>query len=94
MGRRLRILVQTTIPRRSDDWSIDSLALMRRELARIDEAGVRVDVVARDRSPDATTPDHVLSTLHESDFDELWLFALDAGEGLTAADCSGITRFR
>ncbi len=36
----------------------------------------------------------MLSTLHESDFDELWLFALDEGDGLTAADCSGITRFR
>ena len=94
MDRPLKILVQTTIPRRSDDWSIDSLALMRCELAAINEAGVRVDVVARDRTPDPTTPDPVLSRLDESDFDELWLFALDAGEGLTAADCSGITRFR
>jgi len=94
MGRQLRILVQTTIPRRNDDWSIDSLALMRCEPAAINEAGVRVDVVTRDRAPDPTMPDPVLSTLYESDFDELWLFALDAGEGLTAADCSGITRFR
>jgi hypothetical protein len=34
------------------------------------------------------------TTLHESDFDELWLFTLDGGSGLTAADSSGITRFR
>lgn len=94
MGRPLRILVQTTIPRRSDDWSIESLTLMRGELAVIDEGGVRCDVVARDRAGDPTKPDPVLSTLHESDFDELWLFALDEGEGLTPADCSGITRFR
>jgi hypothetical protein len=32
--------------------------------------------------------------LAESDFDELWLFALDMGEGLSGAECSGITRFR
>src|SRR3989441_13073080 len=67
---------------------------MRSELAAIEEAGMRFEVVARDRAPDPTTPDPVLSKLHESDFDELWLFALDQGDGLTDADCSGITRFR
>ena len=94
MARTLKILVQTTTPRLADDWSIESLTLMRRELASIDEGGLRVDVVARDRAPDASAPDPVLSTLHESGFDELWLFAFDGGEGLTAADCDGITRFR
>ncbi|PMU96343.1 hypothetical protein, partial [Pseudomonas sp. GP01-A4] len=29
-----------------------------------------------------------------SSFDELWLFAVDTGDGLDAADCEGITRFR
>jgi hypothetical protein len=28
------------------------------------------------------------------DFDELWLFAVDTGEGLTKRDCAGITKFR
>src|SRR5712692_4559214 len=77
MARRLKILVQTTIPRRPDDWSTESLTLMRRELAAIEEAGLRFDVVARDRAADPATPDPVLSRLHETDFDELWLFALD-----------------
>jgi hypothetical protein len=36
----------------------------------------------------------VLASLDRSQFDELWLFALDTGGGLTAADCAGITRFR
>jgi hypothetical protein len=36
----------------------------------------------------------VLKILDESDFDELWLFAADIGDSLTAADCAGITRFR
>jgi hypothetical protein len=36
----------------------------------------------------------VLSTLDTSDFDELWLFAVDAGDGITTRDCGGISRFR
>jgi hypothetical protein len=71
MARTLRIVVQTTTPRRVDDWSIESLALMRRELASIEETGLRFDVVARDRASDSAAPDPVLSTLHESNFDEL-----------------------
>jgi hypothetical protein len=94
VARKVKILVQTTIPRRADDWSIESLTLMRNELAAIDEDGVHFQVVGRDRAADPGTPDPVLSTLAESDFDELWLFALDAGDGLSGADCSGITRFR
>src|SRR5258708_38277231 len=94
MSRTLKILVQTTIPRRPDDWSSESSTLMRNELAATEEAGLRFDVVARDRATDASAPDPVLATLDRSNFDELWLFALDQGEGLTPADCSGITRFR
>ena len=36
----------------------------------------------------------MLSSLDSSPYDELWIFAIDTGEGLTRADCSGITRFR
>lgn len=32
--------------------------------------------------------------LDQTDFDELWLFAVDTGSGLSVADCEGITRFR
>jgi len=39
-------------------------------------------------------PDPVLSTLDVSAFDELWLFGVDTGDGLTQADCDGISRFR
>jgi hypothetical protein len=49
MARTAKILIQTTIPRRTDDWSIESLSLMRRELAHIDEPGVRFEVVSRDQ---------------------------------------------
>ena len=36
----------------------------------------------------------MLSRLDETGFDELWLFAVDNGDGLTPEDCAGITRFR
>ncbi|HEY2464267.1 MAG TPA: hypothetical protein VGI32_09415 [Steroidobacteraceae bacterium] len=31
--------------------------------------------------------------LDQSQFDEMWLFAVDVGNGLTAADCAAISRF-
>jgi hypothetical protein len=94
LARTVKILMQTTTPRQADDWSIDSFTLTRRELASIEESGLRFEVDARDRDTDIGTPDPVLSTLDESGFDELWLFALDGGDGLTEADCAGIARFR
>jgi hypothetical protein len=46
-------------------------------------------VTARDRGA-IGMPDAVLSTLDESVYDELWLFAVDSGEGLDNADREGI----
>lgn len=96
MTTPIRILLQTTIPFAEDDWHIGRFSLLRDELAAIkDEAGTELCVVkARDRESDASGNDPVLSTLDASDFDELWLFAIDTGSGLTEADCQGITRFR
>ena len=37
--------------------------------------------------------DLLLSKLDSSHFDELWLFAVDTGDGLSKIDCAGITRF-
>ena len=34
-----------------------------------------------------------MSTLGDADFDELWLFALDMGNGLSSNDCAGIAAF-
>jgi hypothetical protein len=94
VARTLRILVQTSTPGSADDWSIDRLTLLRETLAGIREDGVTVTVTARNRPGLPGDPDPVLSKLDETDFDELWLFALDPGDGLAPADCSGITRFR
>jgi hypothetical protein len=94
MDRTVRILVQTTTPAEPDNWSVDSLTLLRQHLGSLRRDGLRFDVTARNREAPAREPDPQLSRLDQSDFDELWLFALDVGEGLTPADCEGISRFR
>src|SRR6058998_2701773 len=96
MKRPIRILLQTTIPETKDDWHIGRFSLLRDHLASLqDEAGNGLcQVTVRNRESDGGTDDPVLSTLDRSDFDELWLFAVDIGDGLTAVDCRGITRFR
>lgn len=95
MAEPVRILLQTTIPPADDDWSIarfSRLAQLLRDYR--DEDGDPVfEVVARDRAS-AEGPDPVLSTIDDSDFDALWLFAVDTGEGLSAEDCAAIGRFR
>ena len=96
MKSPIRVLLQTTIPFVEDDWHIDRFSLLRDELSsRKDESGNPVfDVTTRNRESDAAGNDPVLSSLDATDFDELWLFAVDTGDGLTTADCEGITRFR
>ena len=94
MSTPIRILLQTTIPTTADDWHIGRFSLLRDHLASLrDERGAALyDVVARDRSTGGDDP--VLSTLDASDVDQLWLFAVDTGNGLTTNDCGGISRFR
>lgn len=96
MTRPLRILLQTTIPTTEDDWSIARFSLLHDYLASLqDEAGNPLcEVVARDREPDASGNDPVLSNLGASDFDQLWLFAVDVGDGIGEKDCEGITALR
>lgn len=94
-ARPTRILLQTTIAKTEDDWSIARFGLLRDLLAAAsDDAGRPLYAVeARDRTA-MGEPDPVLSRLDESDFDQLWLFAVDVGDGLTEADCGAISRFR
>ena len=90
-----KILLQTTIPATADDWSIERFnklgALLRSE--RDASGDPLYDVVMRDRVPHGS-PDPVLSTIDRSEFDQLWLFAVDTGDGLAEADCEAISRFR
>jgi hypothetical protein len=95
MRKPSKILLQTTIPATADDWSIARFELLRRHLAGLkdEEGGPVFSVTARDRAPLAS-PDPVLGELEGSDYDALWLFAVDSGDNLTDADCAGITAFR
>lgn len=90
-----KILLQTTIPTAADDWSIARFSLLGALLRdQSDESGRPVyEVTMRDRDAPGR-PDSVLSTIDRSDFDSLWLFAVDTGDGLTEADCEAISRFR
>ncbi|OKH47934.1 hypothetical protein NIES2101_22975 [Calothrix sp. HK-06] len=96
MARPIRILLQTTIPTTEDDWSIVRFSMLQNYLASLrDEAGNALfEVVGRDRVTDIEGNDPILSSLDQSDFNELWLFALDVGEGLSEKDIAGINAFR
>jgi len=96
MPKPLKILLQTTIEFTEDDWHIGRFSMLHEHLASLrDEDGSTLyDVTARNRKTNGTDDDVVLSRLGETDFDQLWLFAVDVGDGLTTADCEGITQFR
>lgn len=92
----INILLQTTIATSANDWHIGRFSLLRAYLAGLRRAdgSPRFRVTARDRDGDGSAPDPVLSTLAASDYDELWLFAVDTGNGLHAQDSQGISDFR
>lgn len=91
-----RILLQTTLlPTDTDNWTISRFSLLQTYLKSLKDSTGQplVHLTARDRTPDHRGDDPVLSQLHRADFDQLWLFALDTGDGLSPADCQGITQF-
>ena len=93
--RPKKILLETTIETTEDDWSIGRFSLLGALLRaqRNDLGDPLYEVVMRDRDKPGR-PDSVLSVIDESDFDQLWLFAVDTGDGLTEQDCAAISRFR
>lgn len=96
MNKQVKILLQTTIPHTDDDWHIGRFSLLTEHLRSLKDANgdPLYDVTTRNREADAGGNDPLLSTLDESDIDQLWLFALDMGDGLSKTDCEGITKFR
>ena len=91
----IKVLLQTTIAPAANDWSIDRFSLLAALLRQErDESGRSLfAVTARDRDP-LGAPDTLLSNLDRSDYDLLWLFAVDIGNGLSPEDCRGIDAFR
>jgi hypothetical protein len=84
-----KILLQTTIPYAEDDWHVGRFSLLKAELERNGH-----EVTARNREPAGNGDDPVLSALAGAGFDQVWLMAVDAGNGLTARDVEGILTFR
>ena len=96
LPRSLRVLLQTTILPIPDDWHIGRFRLLRDYLALLRDTEGRplCEVIARDRAAPPGTDDPVLAALDRSDIDQLWLFAVDSGDGLTPAECRAIDAFR
>lgn len=95
MNDPINVLLQTTIEPTANDWHIGRFSMLREYLASLtaSDGGPLFRVTARDRDQ-AGAPDPVLSSLDRSAYDELWLFAVDTGDGLHAEDREGILRFR
>lgn len=90
MTSPLRILLQTTILPEPDNWHIGRFSRLAAHLASLDG----VEVTARDRATPPGQTDPVLGRLDRADFDELWLFAVDEGDGLNGDECAAISAFR
>jgi hypothetical protein len=84
-----KILLQTTIPFAEDDWNVSRFSLLREALVADGH-----EVVARNEVLDEYGNDHVVTRLPESDFDQLWLMAVDTGDGLTQAESDAVIKFR
>lgn len=95
MTKPINVLLQTTIAPTANDWHIGRFSMLREYLASLcaPDGSRLFRVTARDRDPVGAS-DSLLSSLDRSTFDQLWLFAVDTGEGLDDADRAGILRFR
>src|SRR5262245_34258463 len=91
-----KILLQTTIPYADDDWNIGRFSLLANHLRSIrDKNGDPAsEVLARDHAPDGSGNDALLMGLAYSEIGEIWLFGVDAGNGLSKSECAAITKFR
>jgi hypothetical protein len=90
----INVLLQTTIEPTANDWHIGRFSMLRQYLASLSapDGTQQFHVVARDRDS-LHEPDTVMSALDRSAYDELWLFAVDVGNGLHEEDRAGILRF-
>jgi hypothetical protein len=77
----MHVLLQTTIPSTPDDWTIDRFSMLHQLLV---ESGHEVTSRNKDGS---------LAGIDRSPFDQIWLFGVDAGQGIDEAECEALTRF-
>ncbi|MEM7765806.1 MAG: hypothetical protein AAF290_17220 [Pseudomonadota bacterium] len=86
--RPKKILLKTTIQYVEDDWHIGRFSMLGEAL---EQFGHRVE--AHDWH-NGSGADEDLAKLPDSDFDQLWLFAVDVTDALTQEDAEAIQRFR
>jgi hypothetical protein len=84
-----KILLQTTIPFAEDDWNVSRFSLLRETLVADGH-----EVVSRNEELDASRNDDLIVQLPDSDFDQLWLIAVDTGDGLNQAESDAVVGFR
>lgn len=94
MSRPVHILLQTTIESTPNDWHIGRFSLLHDYLSALagPDGELLFHVTSRDRDA-VGAADSVLSTLDRAQFDQLWMFAVDVGNGLQSEDREGILRF-
>lgn len=83
------ILLQSTIEYADNDWHIGRFSLLAEALRSSGNT-----VTCRNRMPNEHGDDPVLAELHQSEFDQLWLFGADTTNGLSAQDAKGINALR
>lgn len=95
MTKPKSILLQTTIPFDENDWHIGRFSLLTDVLRsqKGEDGNDLYKLVTRNREVGNEGVDPVLKEIDSSDFDQLWLFAVDMGDGLTTEECSAITSF-
>ena len=95
MERPINVLLQTTIEGAENDWHVGRFSMLGEYLASLkaSDGSTLFRITARNRG-EVGAPDPVLSSLDRSVYDEVWLFAVDTGDGLNADDLAGILRFR
>jgi hypothetical protein len=82
-----KVLIQTTIAAVDDDWNVGRFSLLAQTLS---QAGHEVTT----RNRESENDDSLLCRLAESDYDQLWLMAVDTGQGLTEQEVASILAFR
>jgi hypothetical protein len=89
----IRVLLQTTIEKSDDNWHVGRFSMLRDHLRslRAPDGAPLCEVTARDRA--TAEDDPVLSRLDEAPFDQIWLFAVDVGTGLTARESNAVFEF-
>jgi hypothetical protein len=69
--------------------------LLAEHLSRLQDSAGRplCEITARDRAAPAGQDDPVLARIDRSEIDQVWLFAVDNGDGLTSTECRALDTF-